>query len=229
MSVERAGPGAGRNATIFVVGAIVGLVIGVFVGRGTVDEEVVRDPLDPVADVFADVPETSVEWQNTVVDIEPTSRFTGGTPTPDTGHVVHTIALTEPPTAELRRALEAIEGVHVSYVGDTVVRLFHRVEVPHLEIDAEGENPRYGLEMVQPLPFAQLQKNGDFSLVVMLPRSTSEYGAAPTYTVELVQAASGSQQEVLEAEEAQRTIIRWYERQDPSHRTIYEYVGSLPP
>ena len=168
---------------------------------------------------FPDDPKVAIDWQNTVVDVEPTSRFRedqGGT---DTAHVDTKLALEEEPDDDTRKFLEELEGVQTEIDG-RFVRMAYSLDVEEVDED------QYRFEFSAPVEFAEIEKNDDVSVVVLLPRDATEYANAPNYSVRLAgftEETPDDDLEVLQADEApgNRITIGLYERTDPKIGPIY--------
>lgn len=168
---------------------------------------------------FADEPKVAIDWQNTIVDVEPTSRFRDDQGGNDTAHVDTTLALEEEPDDETRQFLETLEGVRTEIDG-RVVRMTYSFEVEEVDED------QYQFEFSAPVEFAEIEKNDDVSVVVLLPRDATEYANAPKYSVRLAGFTEETPEDdldVLQADEApgNRITIGLYERTDPKIGPIY--------
>jgi len=227
------------------------------------------------------VPEERIPivWQNTVVDIEPTSRY-GPKGTPDTatintsmlldvrsggrvqflapGHYERDAAAglggepaSESPEvvesgqaafrdllarfAEMRRAqteaadrlLGKVRRFHRFSLelgeGHRIVRYFARLPI------IEEEDGSYRFSAVYPLEFAELAKGGDFSVVVLLPRTARGYEDAPTYDVKLTETSREPAPTVFGDGDreslGERVAVSWYWRADPTLEVRYVYVS----
>ena len=174
------------------------------------------------AGVFPREPQIAIEWQNTVVDVEPTSRFREPQGGPDTAHFETTLGLEEEPDAETQEFFKDLDDVETEVDG-RLVRMTYTMDVEEIE-----EN-RYRFEFDAPLEFAELDKNDDLSVVVLLPRDAEDYGEAPTYNVQLddefVENAPDSFV-ITEADDApgNRITVGVYERTDPKIPPIFSYL-----
>lgn len=167
-----------------------------------------------------DEPKVDIVWQNTVVDIEPTSRFRDPVGGADTAHVSVTMLLARPAGDELKEFLDGLDNVGVGYSEEgRLVRLSYREEVEQTD-EPGGETDRYEYHFVAPVPFAKMDKNDDVSATVLLPRSATRYEGAPQYDVTLESAEDG--QEFAAKDEGQRTAVLFYARQDPPWDVIYQ-------
>lgn len=174
---------------------------------------------------FPSEPEFNIDWQNTVVDVEPTSRLRDTQGGSDIAHVHTTLGLAEEPDGAQQEFLKNLEDVDVE-IDDRIVRMTYEFEVE--EID---EN-RYGFEIEVPVEFAEpFEKGDDVSAIVLLPRDADEYENAPHYTVELdeeatEEAAGDSDLQILQAEESpwKRITVALYDIKDPKLPPIFNYL-----
>jgi hypothetical protein len=169
-----------------------------------------------------DEPQIAIDWQNTVVDVEPTSRFREDPGGSDTAHVETLLALEEEPDGDTEDFLKGLEGVDVEIDG-RLVRMKYSFDVE------ETDEDRYELEFQAPVEFAELDKNDDVSAIILLPRDASDYENAPGYGVRLMGFSEDTPEddlEVLQADEApgKRITIGLYERTDPPIGPIWGYI-----
>lgn len=172
---------------------------------------------------FPSSPSVAIDWQSTVVDVVPTSRFQDPPGGPDTGKVETVLALEEEPDDETRRFLEELDGVTTEFDG-RLVRMTYTIDV-----EEEGDN-EYRFEIAAPVEFAELEKNDDVSVVALLPRNAEGYENVPTYDVRLeglTEETPEDDVEVLDADEApgRRITLGLYARQDPKLGAIFSYIG----
>jgi hypothetical protein len=171
---------------------------------------------------FPDEPTVAIDWENTVVDVEPVSRFRTPPGGPDIAHFQTTLGLEEEPDDETQDFFKGLDDVEVEFDG-RLVRMTYEMEVD--EID---EN-RYKFEFDVPVSFADLDKNDDVSAVVLLPRDAEEYENVPSYQVQLDEEFEETAPDnvvVTEAEDApgNRITIGLYERTDPKLPPIFNYL-----
>ena len=174
------------------------------------------------AGAFPDQPKIEIDWQNTVVDVEPTSRFQEPPGGPDTAHFETTLALEEEPDGETQDFLKGLDDTDVEFDG-RLVRMTYTMDVEQID------DNRYSFEFDAPVEFAELDKNDDLSVVVLLPRDADDYREVPTYTVQLDEGfieEFGETFDILEADEApgNRITIGLYERTDPKIPPIFSYL-----
>ena len=171
---------------------------------------------------FPSEPKVAIEWQNTVVDVEPTSRLRSDPGGPDLAHVRTLLLLEEPPDGETEEFLKNLEGTETEIDGRRV-RMTYTFEVE------EQDEDEYAFEIQGPVEFAEMDKNDDLSVVVLLPREARDYENGPTYGIRLEGPQDESEEDglvVLQAEEApgRRITLGLYERQDPDLPPIYRYI-----
>jgi hypothetical protein len=165
-----------------------------------------------------------IEWQNTTVDIEPTSRFGEES---DTAVITTTLAAAEDNADEVARELGNLEGADVEVSEDG--RLFtvvQRTEVPEVDED------EFHFQMRAPLDGTELAKNGNVSVVVQLPRVSEGHEDVPAYKVELVEASSDDKDvpgpTIHDGEEndliGERITVTWFWCVDPPLDVVYKMV-----
>ena len=171
---------------------------------------------------FPEEPKVAIEWQNTVVDVEPTSRFQDSPGGPDTAHVTTELALAKEPDDDTKTFFEDLDGVEVVFDGK-LVRMRYAFDVE------ESDENRYSFEFEAPIEFAELEHGDDVSVVVLLPREASEYEDVPTYDIRLDEKFAESAPDYLDIKEAKespgnRITIGLYEKTDPKIGPIYIYL-----
>lgn len=165
----------------------------------------------------------AIQWQNTTVDIEPTSRFGEDT---DIAHIITTIAAAEKDKDRVARALDDVPDAEIEPSEDG--RLFEirqRVDVERVE----DEDDQFRFHMEAPFEGTELAKDGDISVVVLLPRSSEGHEDVDEYEVELVSATSDEdvpEPTIHQGDEAigERTTIAWLWCVDPPIDVIYKAV-----
>jgi hypothetical protein len=221
MTMRRAGFAV--LALVFVVGAVGCGQAAEKAADATASPSEKKSPSDDRAsEAFPDEPKVDIDWQNTVVDVQPTSRFRDPQQGPDTAQVETTLALSEEPNDDTRKFLESFDGVETEFDGK-LVRMTYSFDVEEVDVN------RYQFEISAPVEFANLSKGDDVSVVVLLPREASEYDNVPTYGIErkgFTSATPEDDLEITEANEApgRRITIGLYKRTDPKVGPIYVYI-----
>jgi hypothetical protein len=189
---------------------------------GPTDGDEKRDATARAEASFPDEPTIAIDWQNTVVDIVPTSRFQDAPGGPDTANVETVLALEEEPDNDTMEFFKNLDGVESEFDGN-LVRMTYAFDVAPTD-----EEDTYEFEFEAPVEFAELSKGDDLSVVVLLPRNASEYENAPSYSIRFggLTEDTPDNVEVLDADEApgERTTISVYERTDPKIGGIYLYI-----
>jgi hypothetical protein len=171
---------------------------------------------------FPDEPKVAIDWENTVVDVEPTSRFQEPPGGPDAAHFQTTLALESEPDGDTQDFFKGLEGVEVEFDG-RLVRMTYDMEVEEI-----SEN-RYKFEFDVPVSFAELDKNDDVSAIVLLPRDAEDYENVPGYTVQVDDEFTENAPDNVEIRQAEespgnRITIGLYERTDPKIPPIFSYL-----
>lgn len=157
-------------------------------------------------------------FQNTVVDISPTSRYERGSP--DTALITTTLYLEEPPDVD---SLEELgdEGTTDVKTGES-----GRLVTLRSSLDIPGEDDWYKFRYRVPPPSTELIKNADFSLIVLLPRP-AVYPTGPIFEVELRDYTDDPEPTVFGPYDlpalGNRIAAGWYGRQDPDVDLDYWY------
>lgn len=143
-----------------------------------------------------------IAWQNTVVDILPTSRYGVPGEAPD-------IAVVTTSVGQLTG-----DGTQVLQLGSTV---------PVFPAP-DREEGTYRFELRCPEPFAELVKDGDLSVIVLIPRIAERDGTLAEWRVELADWNEKDSATVFRADggPGRRAGVGWYWKQDPG--SIVEYV-----
>jgi hypothetical protein len=175
---------------------------------------------EPLA--FPDEPKIKIDWQNTVVDVVPTSRFQERPGGPDTAKFETTLALEDEPDGDTQDFFKELQDVDVEFDGRLVRMTYER------DVDEVDEN-RYKFEFDAPVEFAELGKHDDLSVVVLLPRDAEQYEEAPRYSVQLDQGfveEFSNDFDIKQAEESpgNRITIGVYEQTDPLIPPVYQYL-----
>ncbi|MCA1830588.1 MAG: hypothetical protein ABR552_05085 [Actinomycetota bacterium] len=156
--------------------------------------------------------ENEVVFQNTVVDIVATSRYGGKS---DVAFVGSTIFLREPADPEMY----AEHGDVQTMLDGRMVFIRSTVEVPE-------EDGRFSVRVSSPIGPAPMMKNGDYSLVVLLPRP-GFHPVGPIFDVELVDYSKERAPSVHGAgvlpSIGNRISVSWSARQDPEDVIWYIY------
>jgi len=222
-----------------------------------------------------------IVWENTVVDIEPTSQL-GAEASPDTASINTTLLLDVPkpgpvsfiapghwedevmarpfgrspgmkPAEVVQRGeatfaelVERFSAMRRRRDADDArvermlrkVRRFHRFS---LELDAgrrlvrfftrlpiiQEDDESYKFSGIYPVEFTELAKDGDFSVVVLLPRNATGYTGTPNYLVRLVDATPDPEPTILDGKRhpapGERIAVSWYWRVDPILDVRYVY------
>ncbi|HVE91469.1 MAG TPA: hypothetical protein VNE62_04070 [Actinomycetota bacterium] len=227
------------------------------------------------------VPESDVPivWQNSVVDIEPTSRY-GPRGTPDIASITtvmlldnpkqgpvsfmtpghwETDVLAESPDAsdvqvpervtsddaafvQLRERFESFRS-RTSGSQERIAEMLGKIKRFHrfsLELEEghrlvrftsklpliEEDDGSYKFSAICPVEFTTFAKGGDYSAIVLLPRS-ARYPDGPNYEVKLLDFSREPQPQVLGGDDGgrvgERTTVAWYWRADPTHIVQYLY------
>jgi hypothetical protein len=171
---------------------------------------------------FAKGQDVDIEWQTTTADIEPTSRFRDPIGGSDTATISTSMLLSEAADDDTKSFFEGLEGVETEIdESGRLVHMTYRVEVSE---DTEQDD-RYRLEIAMPHEFADLRKDGDVGLTVLLPRPAKGYAEESGYDVRL-EPPDDDAAEVFEPdEESQRISVHFYNRQDPVWDVIYDLFG----
>ncbi len=170
---------------------------------------------------FPSEPKVAIDWENTVVDVEPTSRFREPPGGPDIAHFQTTLGLEKEPDSDTQDFFKELEG-EVEFDG-RLVRMRYEMEVEEI-----SEN-RYKFEFDVPVSFAELDKNDDVSAIVLLPRDAEDYENVPGYTVQVDDEFTENAPDNVEINQAKdspgnRITIGLYERTDPKLPPIFNYL-----
>jgi hypothetical protein len=156
--------------------------------------------------------------QTTVADIEPQSRYTTGAA--DRARITSTLLFQEPVDAgDLGDALEgATVGLDRSGLVATVLQ---EIDVP------QQDNGIHALHTDAPLRGLDLIKNGDASMIVLLPRA-AVYPTGPVFEVDLVSVQGEGVEPVvfgtgLLPPIGGRIAVAYWIRQDPGSLVEYAY------
>jgi hypothetical protein len=158
------------------------------------------------------VDEIRAIFQNTVVDIQPTSRYGDDA---DTAFVTSTILL------EAARAATdyADHGEVTTALDGRMIQIRTTVRIP-------GSEDTYTFSFSSPTGPSPLMKNGDYSLVVLLPRA-GIHPVGPIFEVELLRYSKENNARVFGTDAlpqlGSRIAVGWSARRDPEDTIDYIY------
>ncbi|MDQ4082072.1 MAG: hypothetical protein M3123_04185 [Actinomycetota bacterium] len=164
-----------------------------------------------------------IAWQDTVVDIQATSRYDTGDSSPDIANVTITIALAgDDREGDVAFTIDDRTEVHVAQQGGLVRLSMQKPVTP-------DEDGTYRFSMTVPEPWASLVKGGDMSTTVLLPRAYAGGASGSGYEVELRSWSREGDPQVFGTKDqpgiATRQAVAWYLRADPEIDLGYGYIS----